>query len=111
MGIGCVSDLSHLFVLWELISILDLPINHLFQEGLRTRSLPCNDFFCSMNRCGPFFPPLKTGLLGPKPDLFAQLGKGEEWTPEDASRGFCLGKTLRVGGMERNAANATGLWT
>ncbi|XP_054573145.1 zinc finger protein 454 isoform X2 [Eptesicus fuscus] len=30
------------------------------------------------------------GLLGPKPDLFAQLGKGEEWTPEDASRGFCL---------------------
>ncbi|XP_023599132.1 zinc finger protein 454 isoform X3 [Myotis lucifugus] len=31
------------------------------------------------------------GLLGPKPDLFAQLGKGEEWTPEDTSRGFCLG--------------------
>ncbi|EPQ10456.1 Zinc finger protein 454 [Myotis brandtii] len=51
------------------------------------------------------------GLLGPKPDLFAQLGKGEEWTPEDTSRGFCLGKTLYVGGMERNSANATGLWT
>lgn len=32
------------------------------------------------------------GLLGPKPDMFAQLGKGEEWMLEDASGGFCLGK-------------------
>ncbi|XP_024416422.3 zinc finger protein 454 [Desmodus rotundus] len=30
------------------------------------------------------------GLLGPKPDPFAQLGKGEEWTAEVAAPGFCL---------------------
>ncbi|XP_023363485.1 zinc finger protein 454 isoform X2 [Otolemur garnettii] len=30
------------------------------------------------------------GLLGPKPDMFSQMGKGEEWMPEDALEGFCL---------------------
>ncbi|KAL2778340.1 zinc finger protein 454 isoform 2, partial [Daubentonia madagascariensis] len=30
------------------------------------------------------------GLLGPKPNMFFQLGKGEEWMPEDASGDFCL---------------------
>ncbi|XDA76178.1 hypothetical protein R6Z07F_006322 [Ovis aries] len=30
------------------------------------------------------------GLLGPKPDMFSQLGKGEEWMPEDSLGGFCL---------------------
>ena len=39
-----------------------------------------------------FFFPSKTGLLGPKPDTFSQLGKGEEWMPEDSLGGFCLGK-------------------
>lgn len=39
-----------------------------------------------------FFSPSKTGLLGPKPDMFSQLGKGEEWMPEDSLGGFCLGK-------------------
>ncbi|XP_058403623.1 zinc finger protein 454 isoform X4 [Diceros bicornis minor] len=31
------------------------------------------------------------GLLGPEPDMFSQLGKGEEWMPEDTLRGLCLG--------------------
>ncbi|KAM5217655.1 zinc finger protein 454 isoform 7-T24 [Hipposideros larvatus] len=30
------------------------------------------------------------GLLGPKPDMVAHLGKKEEWMLEDASGGFCL---------------------
>eukprot|EP00069_Balaena_mysticetus_P022523 bmy_03339T0 len=30
------------------------------------------------------------GLLGPKPDTFSQLGKREEWMPEDSLGGFCL---------------------
>ncbi|KAI5279298.1 hypothetical protein MUG91_G125n32 [Manis pentadactyla] len=30
------------------------------------------------------------GFLGPKPDMFSQLGKGEEWMPEDTWGGFCL---------------------
>ncbi|KAL0608257.1 Zinc finger protein 454 [Plecturocebus cupreus] len=30
------------------------------------------------------------GLLGPKPDIFSQLEKREEWMPEDPSGGFCL---------------------
>lgn len=57
-------------------------------------SHPCSDFISGMNRYGPFFffPPSKTGLLGPKPDMFSQLGKGEEWMPEDSLGGFCLGK-------------------
>lgn len=44
-----------------------------------------------------FFPPSKTGLLGPKPDMFSQLGKGEEWMPEDSLGGFCLGKHAACG--------------
>ncbi|KAG5208442.1 hypothetical protein JEQ12_016007 [Ovis aries] len=35
-------------------------------------------------------PPVNRGLLGPKPDMFSQLGKGEEWMPEDSLGGFCL---------------------
>ncbi|XP_070317099.1 zinc finger protein 454 isoform X4 [Odocoileus virginianus] len=34
---------------------------------------------------------LSLGLLGPKPDMFSQLGKGEAWMPEDSLGGFCLG--------------------
>ncbi|XP_070317104.1 zinc finger protein 454 isoform X5 [Odocoileus virginianus] len=33
---------------------------------------------------------LSLGLLGPKPDMFSQLGKGEAWMPEDSLGGFCL---------------------
>lgn len=37
------------------------------------------------------------GLLGPKPDMFSHLGKGEEWMPEDTWGGFCLGKKPACG--------------
>ncbi|XP_074168263.1 zinc finger protein 454 isoform X3 [Rhinolophus sinicus] len=30
------------------------------------------------------------GLLGPKPDMVAHLGRKEEWMPQDASGCFCL---------------------
>ncbi|KAJ8787389.1 hypothetical protein J1605_023049 [Eschrichtius robustus] len=36
------------------------------------------------------------GLLGPKPDTFSQLGKGEEWMPEDSLGGFCLASDRAV---------------
>lgn len=81
---------------WELACPLAFLSGHLFQEVPRTGSPPCNDFTAGMNRCGPF-PPSQTGLLGSQPDVFSQLGKGEDWMLEDASGGLCLGKSPACG--------------
>ncbi|KAF5920592.1 hypothetical protein HPG69_012073, partial [Diceros bicornis minor] len=51
------------------------------------------------------------GLLGPEPDMFSQLGKGEEWMPEDTLRGLCLGKNPACGRHWEELHKCTRPWT
>lgn len=107
MGTGCLSGPSHLLSSGNLSLPWSFLLSHLFQEVPRTKSHPCNDFISSMNRCGPFFPPSKTGLLGPKTDMVAHLGKKEEWMLEDASGGFYLGKNSACGRLREKLSKCT----